>query len=239
MSVSVNESVIVGLVLLAITAYLIGAFPTAYLIGKINHINIFASGSGNMGANNAYHTLGLAWGFVVWAIDVGKGIVATALAHRVAPAGWPTVAGTISGIMVVIGHNWSIWVLLITGQLRGGKGAATAGGTWLVMAPLPVFGATLGLWGALAGLTGYVPLATFISFAVGSIWMLWLAISGQVAPVELVYVFAVTAMIYWRHRENWRALLKGSERQLKNATVKHLIAAAGVIVLVLALVNKL
>ena len=163
----------------------------------------------------------------------------TLLARLLAPVGLVADVVTISALTVVIGHNWSIWVWLITGHLRGGKGAATAGGTWLICAPLPVFTITLGLWSVVAGLTGYIPLATLVTFAIGSIWMLLLACTGQIAPIELLYVFGVAVMIYWRHRDNLQALLDRRERQLKDVTIKNLMAVAGIVVLVMTLVNKL
>src|SRR5579864_5231183 len=124
-----------------VSGYLIGSFPTAYLIGRLNGINIFKSGSGNMGANNTYHALGAAWAAIVWIIDAGKGALAVLLARylaRLVAVDEATVT-TFSALAVVAGHNWSIWVTLLTGELRGGKGASTAGGTWLVMAPFPLF----------------------------------------------------------------------------------------------------
>lgn len=219
--------------------YLIGSFPTAYLIGRLNGINIFKSGSGNMGANNTYHALGTAWAAIVWVIDVGKGALVVLLARLLsglAAVDQATIT-TLGALAVVVGHNWSIWVTLLTGELRGGKGAATAGGTWLVMAPLPVFAATIGLWGLIAGVSGYPALATLLTFIVGSMWMIVLAATHQIAVIELVYVLGVLALIYWRHSENLRALLARRERQLKDQTAKSLMAIAGAAVLTILLVS--
>jgi len=227
----------------AVSGYLIGSFPTAYLIGRLNGINIFKSGSGNMGANNTYHALGTAWAAIVWVIDAGKGVLAVLVARfltGLAPvdgATASTLPAVVGALAVVAGHNWSIWVTLLTGELRGGKGAATAGGTWLVMAPLPVFATTIGLWGLIAGVTGYPALATLLTFFVGSAWMVLLAASGQIPVVELLYVVGVLALIYWRHSENLRALLARRERQLKDQTAKSLMAIAGAAVLAILLVS--
>ncbi len=223
----------------AVSGYLIGSFPTAYLIGRLNGINIFKSGSGNMGANNTYHALGAAWAAIVWVIDVSKGVLAVLVAQALASLTFADQATltTFSALAVVGGHNWSIWVTLLTGELRGGKGAATAGGTWLVMAPFPVFGATIGLWGLIAGVSGYPALATLLTFVVGSAWMVILAASHQIAVIELVYVVGVAAMIFWRHSENLRALIARRERQLKDQTAKSLMAIAGAAMLTILLVS--
>ena len=46
-------------VLLLVAAYLIGALPFGYLIGRMRGVNLFAAGSGNIGATNAARVLGL------------------------------------------------------------------------------------------------------------------------------------------------------------------------------------
>ncbi len=59
-----------------VLSYAIGSFPTAYIAGRLNGINIFNYGSGNMGTTNTLRTLGLTWGIVVALGDLGKGILA-------------------------------------------------------------------------------------------------------------------------------------------------------------------
>ncbi len=140
-----------------LVCYVIGSFPTAYLVGRLNHINIFEVGSGNMGANNVTRALGMVWGGLVWIVDSGKGIVAVLVARLLWP-GDVISASVIGAIAVVIGHNWSLIASLVTGTIRGGKGAATAGGTWVIMmAPWwYIVVITLTLWGLLVLLTRYV-----------------------------------------------------------------------------------
>ncbi len=196
-----------------LSCYVLGSFPTAYIVGRLNGINIFKMGSGNMGANNVVRSLGAAWGFIVWALDVCKGILAVALARLIMP--WDMLAASVLGaIAVVIGHNWSFLAMLITGKLRGGKGAATAGGTWLMLVPLPIFGLTVALWCLLVVSTRYVSLAVLVAFGVGTVWILTLVGARLVDPVYSIYVLGVSGMIYLRHSENIRALLTGCERRL-------------------------
>jgi glycerol-3-phosphate acyltransferase PlsY len=85
-----------------------------------------------MGANNVTRALGMTWGGLVWAIDSGKGVVAVLVSQLIMP--WDVISASVIGaIAVVVGHNWSLIAALVTGTLRGGKGAATAGGTWVIM----------------------------------------------------------------------------------------------------------
>lgn len=197
-------------------AYVIGSFPTAYLIGRLNHINIFEVGSGNMGANNVIRTLGWKWGIFVWAVDSAKGVLAVMLA-RLLP-GDVTNASVIAAIAVVVGHNWSLLATMITGTLRGGKGAATAAGTWIIMMlPWPhIVVITLSLWGILVLVTRYVSLAVLVSVAIGTVWVIIL-MRQDVSDIPQGYIFyivAVALMIYVRHWDNIQRLLKGRERRL-------------------------
>ncbi len=209
---------IVGPLLTFMACYVLGSFPTAYIIGRINKINIFEVGSGNMGANNVTRALGMKWGGLVWAIDSGKGILAVLIARLIMPDDVIS-ASVVGAIAVVIGHNWSLLAALVTGTLRGGKGAATAGGTWIIMIA-PYLGyvvvITLMLWGAIVLLTRYVSLAVLVSVAIGTVWVLYLISQGtsNVPQAYMYYVVLVAVMIYIRHWKNIQSLLTGKERRL-------------------------
>ncbi|NPV66082.1 MAG: glycerol-3-phosphate 1-O-acyltransferase PlsY [Anaerolineae bacterium] len=203
----------------AIVCYLIGAIPTAYLIGRLNGINIFEVGSGNMGATNAIRALGWGWGVVVWAIDISKGIAAVALAMTLLPNGYAQVVG---GLAAILGHNWSLFAALLTGRLRGGKGAATWMGTFLMIAPTPSVALVIGLFAAIVLLTRYVSLGVLLSVAAGAISLAVLAYS-QIAGMPtllgareayIAYGILAAVMIFYRHRDNIQRLLAGTERRL-------------------------
>ncbi len=197
-------------------AYVIGSFPTAYLVGRLKGINIFEIGSGNMGATNIVRSLGFRWGALVYLIDAGKGILAVIIA-RLMP-GNPTNASVIAAIAVVIGHNWSLLVTLITGKLRGGKGAATASGTWLVMFASWWYLIAIPLSVCLAVIyaTRYVSLAVLATISVGTLTALILISQGAtgIPQVYVIYLVLLTALIYFRHRENIQRLIEGRERRL-------------------------
>jgi glycerol-3-phosphate acyltransferase PlsY len=197
-------------------SYVIGSFPTAYLIGRLKGINIFEIGSGNMGATNVTRSLGFRWGALVFLIDAGKGVLAVLVA-RLMP-GDPTNASVIAAIAVVIGHNWSLLVKLITGKVRGGKGAATASGTWLVMfaAWWYLIAIPLSVCFAVIYATRYVSLAVLVTISVGTLTALILigqGVSG-IPQVYVIYLVLLTALIYFRHRENIQRLIEGRERRL-------------------------
>ena len=195
-----------------VVSYLLGATPTAYLIALANGINIFRVGSGNMGATNVSRACGFGWGVLVWLLDSTKGIVAILLARAIMFDNVAT-ATTIAAVMAIVGHNWSIFATLLTGKLRGGKGASIAFGTLLIIAPYIVIGISL-VGGAIIALTRYVSLAVLVMFSISTLWMFILVEQKQMAPEYLVYSLCVAALIAYRFRENIHALVTGTERRL-------------------------
>ncbi len=200
------------IVLVAIVSYLLGSFPTAYVIGRLRNVNIFEVGSGNMGATNISRALGLGWGILVWLVDSAKGIIAIIVSAYILPM-QPALATTLAAIASVIGHNWSALVAMITGRLRGGKGASTAWGTLLVVAPLQAligFGVALTIIIA----TRFVSLGVLVMFAIATLWTLVLSAQGAIPSVYMVYSVVIAALIFLRFRENIDRLLSGTERKL-------------------------
>lgn len=115
----------------AIVSYLVGSFPTAYVIGKhFRDVDLSRHGSGNIGAMNAYDVTGSKIiGISVGIIDVVKGFLMTFLSERylgLTPC-------LIAAFFVVLGHNYSLFM-----RFKGGRGLASAAGALLVVQPLAV-----------------------------------------------------------------------------------------------------
>ena len=61
-------------ILMALVAFLAGAFPTSYLAGRLlRGINLREHGSGNLGATNVYRVMGIGPAVIVLAVDMFKG----------------------------------------------------------------------------------------------------------------------------------------------------------------------
>ncbi len=87
--------------LLIILAYVIGDIPSGLIVGKLaKGIDIREHGSGNLGATNAFRTLGVKAGSVVIATDILKGTLAAALPYLLHVPIHPLLAG----VAAVIGH---------------------------------------------------------------------------------------------------------------------------------------
>src|SRR5256886_16337199 len=67
---------IVGYILTALVAYLLGSIPTGFLVAKARGIDIRTVGSGNIGATNVFRALGTPAGILVLLVDALKGWVA-------------------------------------------------------------------------------------------------------------------------------------------------------------------
>jgi glycerol-3-phosphate acyltransferase PlsY len=197
--------------------YALGATPTAYLVGRLNGINIFEVGSGNMGATNVARALGFRWALLVGITDLLKGALAVLVGRAVGSA-IPDVAGVLAGIAVVVGHNWSLPVAFLTGRLRGGKGAATTGGSWLMLfggwAYLVVLPIAAGIGVLLA--TRYVSLSVLVAGSVGGAAVLAAIALGTagIPPVYAVYIVVIVALLFFQHRQNIQRLAQGQERRL-------------------------
>jgi acyl phosphate:glycerol-3-phosphate acyltransferase len=199
-------------VLIVVLGYLMGSFPTAYLVARAKGVDIFQVGSGNMGANNVARACGLRYGVLVWVVDGAKGILAVWLARLLMPDHQAT-ASVLGAVAAVTGHNWSFLATLITGSIRGGKGAATAMGTFILLAPTLLVALVFALGMLIVLLTRYVSLGVLTSVAVAGIALVVLVGLGWLEPVYTVYLLVIW-MIFVRHRSNIVNLLTGKERRL-------------------------
>jgi glycerol-3-phosphate acyltransferase PlsY len=165
-----------------------------------------------MGANNTARALGLQWGLLVWLLDGLKGVLALLVARQVSPPVSSSASMILGAIAVVLGHSWSLFATLITGRVRGGKGAATASGTWLLLISPLIIALVLMLWAAILVLTRYVSLAVLTCVTVVSAVMVGMVVLKEADQIYVAYTL-VTLMIFLRHRANIRALLQGTERR--------------------------
>src|SRR4051794_23927315 len=127
--------------LTALLAYVIGAIPFGYLVARWRGVDIFAQGSGNIGATNVGRVLGRRFGILVFLLDFTKGAVPAAIGQSLGFvfAGDKQIPlGVVAGLAAFIGHLFPIYL-----QFRGGKGVATGAGVVSVLLPLPTLAALL------------------------------------------------------------------------------------------------
>jgi acyl phosphate:glycerol-3-phosphate acyltransferase len=117
-----------SLILAAAFGYLLGSFPTAFLVVRWkSKIDIRAAGTGNVGTLNSFVvTRSKAIAVTVLCVDLLKGALAVVLAREFVGESFP-LAGA-SGVCAVLGHNFPVWL-----GFRGGRGLATAAGVMIVL----------------------------------------------------------------------------------------------------------
>ena len=119
------------IVIALIASYLIGSIPTAYIMGRLRRsVDIRNIGSKNMGGMNVVYNVGVREGVLVIALDIGKGALAVFITDLL---GLSLIFLFISGIVTVLGHNFSIFL-----GFRGGKGGAACIGILLYLIPWAV-----------------------------------------------------------------------------------------------------
>lgn len=134
----INDILFIAVALIG--AYLIGSFPSAYLMARFRKgIDIRGVGSKNVGAMNVFYKVGFAEGILVLAMDIGKGAVAIALVRWL---GVPVIAELFAGVAVVMGHSFPVWL-----KFHGGKGGATIIGILIFLMPwgIPFYAGIFGL----------------------------------------------------------------------------------------------
>src|SRR3982751_5704212 len=117
--------------ILIVIAYLLGSIPFGYLIVRAKvRDDVRDSGSGGTGATNVTRRAGKLAGLFTLLLDATKGAVAVVLAKWMLGSNEANLVIALSGIAVVLGHCFPIWL-----GFRGGKGVATAVGVLLFLAP--------------------------------------------------------------------------------------------------------
>jgi len=122
------ENFYLNTAIIFLASYLIGAFPSAYIAGRIKGINIYKTGTGNVGGMNTFSSVGIVAGILVIITDIGKGFLVAYLAARFSDGHpylplWAVAAA-------VVGHNWMLYI-----GFKGGKGVATFLGGLLYLSP--------------------------------------------------------------------------------------------------------
>ena len=198
---------IVMFIVSVILAYLIGSFPTSYILTRtLRGADIRDLGSGNAGATNVLRNVGKLPAIITLVVDILKGFfVVTVFADFFYQFECETLIRdfyvAFLGLVVICGHIWSIFL-----KFRGGKGVATTIGVGAGMAPL-VFLPSLIIWVVIFALTGYVSLASIISLIAFPIFA---ALFN--APFYTTIISAVIVMIVIvKHRSNITRLIKGEE----------------------------
>lgn len=207
---------ILTVIISGIVSYLIGSVNFSILLSRaIGGKDIRKSGSGNAGATNMLRTYGKKMGVITLVLDILKGVVCVLIARAAvsAAAGDDLTAVTnaayISGVCVVLGHNFPLYF-----GFKGGKGVATSLGVVLVLdwkVGLAVAVVAILIMAA----TRYVSLGSIIGGAAFIIIEIVKAmVTENVNAVKIICVIIIGGLLIARHHANIKRLLNGTESKL-------------------------
>ena len=188
--------------IVCIGAYGIGSKPNGIIFGKLLwHTDLREHGSHNIGATNAWRTLGKGPGFLIFALDCLKGIIGVGLGLWVASP----LAAVLGGVFAIVGHSCSLFL-----KFKGGKGVATGLGVIAMLMP-KVTAIVFLIWFVIVLVTRYVSLGSIVAAACVPILAFFFD-----EPTEYV-VLGVAAAIFIivRHRTNIERLMNGTESKIK------------------------
>jgi glycerol-3-phosphate acyltransferase PlsY len=193
---------VIALSACAVGGYLLGSIPFGLIATRLGGAgDIRKVGSGNIGATNVLRTGRRDLAAITLIGDAGKGVVAVLLARWL----FGEDAAALAGGAAFLGHLFPVWL-----KFRGGKGVATFFGVLIALAPLAglLAGAT---WIAMAAIFRLSSLAALTAAALAPLYMFLL---NQTPESKLWLAAFMAVLIFIRHIENIRRLLKGEEPRI-------------------------
>jgi len=194
-------------------SYFIGSLMGAMIIGRLRGgIDIRTMGSGNAGGTNALRTQGFGFALGVVVIDVAKGVIGAGVVPGLElpfvatdpeiSRRWLTLC---CAAAAVFGHVWPVYH-----RFRGGKGAATLVGTFVIIAPELILPMLL-VWASVLVISGYVGLATMAAAVAVPIWVAVTRLPDD-QPL-LIYCVVMAAYVVRWHRSNIAGMKDGTEHR--------------------------
>ncbi|WP_332303475.1 glycerol-3-phosphate 1-O-acyltransferase PlsY [Rhizobium sp. GR12] len=188
------------LALAALIGYLFGSIPFGLLLTRMAGLgDVRNIGSGNIGATNVLRTGNKKLAAGTLLLDALKATAAVLVANAL----WGYEASLVAGFFAFLGHLFPVWL-----GFKGGKGVATYIGVLLGAAPLLMLAFAL-IWLATAFVTRYSSLSALLAMLVIPV-ALWVLGPEKTA----LLVTLLSAISWWKHRENIARLLAGTESRI-------------------------
>jgi glycerol-3-phosphate acyltransferase PlsY len=196
-------------------AYLLGSIPFGFILGKFAGVgDIRTIGSGNIGATNMLRTGRKGVAAATLALDALKGYAAVCLVEAYFlyafynAYSWKLPLDLyltiyFAGFAAILGHIFPLWL-----GFKGGKGVATAIGTFFAVDPLiGIIVCVVWLFTFLVSRTS--SLAALAAFVITTV----IVVAFFAGNGYSLYVAVVTLTLIITHRDNIRRLLKGEEHK--------------------------
>ena len=180
--------------------YLLGSVPFGLVLTRLAGLgDLREIGSGNIGTTNVLRTGRKGLAAATLLLDGGKGAAAVLIAKL-----WGPDMALAAALGAILGHLFPVWL-----KFKGGKGVATTLGVFLALA-WQVGAAACATWLVVAVAFRYSSLSALIAVAAAPLYAWWF-----LGDLQLVELMAALAVLVWiRHYENIRRLLKGEESKI-------------------------
>lgn len=198
-----------------VLSYLLGSLSFAVIVSKsLGMADPRSYGSKNPGATNVLRSGNKGAALATLLLDALKGWVPVFLVHRFgADFGMGPGTAALAGLAAFLGHLYPVFF-----GFQGGKGVATAAGAlvgidWLLGL------ATGSTWLIIAVFFRYSSLASLVAaFFAPAYYLIGGGIAWPRHPTVLLALVAISLLLFWRHRENIRRLVAGTESRLGSKT---------------------
>ena len=191
-------------------SYALGCSNMALYLSKRKQVDLRAGGSKNLGASNALILMGWKAGVLTALHDIGKAALAVLLA-RLFFGDLPNI-GAVAGVAAVLGHIFPFPL-----RFRGGKGFAAYVGMTLALNwrfALVVIAVIV----AVTLITDYIVAGTTATVLMVPSYLGW----TDRNPLLFCILLIATVVILFKHRENYRRMLAGTEFRFRAALQKKL-----------------
>ena len=186
----------------AITGYLIGSISSAVIVSRLMGLpDPRQEGSGNPGATNVLRLGNKLAAALTLIGDILKGAIPVLIAASLM-ADNMVIALAAAGAF--FGHLFPVFF-----GFKGGKGVATALGVFLAINPFIALALAL-TWLTVAIIFRFSSLAAIISSVSAPLWVWWFDSSEVYIPLA----FALAIILVWRHSENIKRLIAGTESKI-------------------------
>ena len=191
-----------------LVGYIFGCLQTGYFYGKMKGIDIREHGSGNAGTTNTLRPLGRKAGIITYCGDAIKALLAIWVIKYVIfnTSDGMEILKMYTGLGVVLGHNYPFYL-----NFRGGKGIAATSAVMVAVDIRFLIPGLILFFGAFA-ITRYVSVGSLLISAMFPI-LICILYPGHWHMIILSCIFC--AMAYWRHRENIKRLIRGTENRIE------------------------
>ena len=179
--------------------YLAGSIPFGLLLTKAAGLgDVRKIGSGNIGTTNVLRTGRKDLAAATLVLDALKGTIVVLLAWQLGPN-----TAILAALGAFAGHCYPVWL-----GFKGGKGVATYIGV-LIGLDWRVALAFCAAWLVVALVSRYSSLSALVASLVAPATLWWVG-ERQIAELAIL----LTILLWWKHRENLKRLLAGTESRI-------------------------